>query len=109
MRQRKRKIRRLSKSNPSYLSKLNNKMRRFFICEIDKEYIKEQKKLRMGDCLLCGKCCQLVFRCPFLKDSDGYPICHIYHKKRPKPCSAFPIDERDLADVNYRCGYFFPS
>jgi hypothetical protein len=28
---------------------------------------------------------------------------------RPKPCQAFPIDNRDLADVNFLCGYFFPS
>ena len=26
-----------------------------------------------------------------------------------QPCQAFPIDERDLADVNFQCGYFFPS
>jgi hypothetical protein len=29
------------------------------------------------------------------------------YEGRPKPCVAFPIDERDLADVNFQCGYFF--
>ena len=60
----------------------------------------------------CGKCCQLVIPCPFLEGQEktaeaDHLTCLIYHKGRPPQCIAFPIDERDLADVNFQCGYYF--
>ena len=90
----------------SLLKKLANKMRRMIICTSAQDYVKEQEKLRSGECYQCGKCCKLLFRCPFLAGSEENPRCTIYND-RPKPCTAFPIDERDLADVNFQCGYFF--
>jgi hypothetical protein len=42
-----------------------------------------------------------------LGGSDENPRCLIYNSVRPNQCAAFPIDERDLADVNYLCSYSF--
>ena len=109
---RQRYLRKLTKSySSSHLTKVGNKVRRFILCLIGKDYVKEQEKLRFGDCVLCGKCCQLVIPCPFLEGQEEVEAdhlrCLIYHKGRPPQCVAFPIDERDLADVNFQCGYYF--
>jgi hypothetical protein len=109
---RQRYLRKLTKSDSSsHLTKVGNKIRRFILCLIGKDYVKEQEKLRFGDCVLCGKCCQLVIPCPFLEGKEeveaDHLSCLIYHKGRPPQCVAFPIDERDLADVNFQCGYYF--
>ena len=56
----------------------------------------------------CGRCCKLVFQCPFLGGTEDSSYCTIYDN-RPKPCQVFPINERDLAEVDYFCGYSFPS
>lgn len=102
-----RRLRRLMPSVASNrLSQLGNKVRRFFLCAFRPEYVREQERLRGGDCVQCGKCCKLVFKCPFLGGTDENPRCMVY-EGRPKPCQAFPIDRRDLVDVNFQCGYFF--
>ena len=88
--------------------KLSNKFRRLILCTIKEDYVREQEQIRGGECISCGRCCKLVFRCPYLGGTDEHPRCLVYDD-RPKPCKAFPIDERDLADVNFHCGYFFPS
>jgi hypothetical protein len=88
------------------LKRMTNKVRRMILCTTAQDYVKEQERLRSGECYQCGKCCKLLFRCPFLGGSEDNPRCTIYND-RPKPCMAFPIDERDLADVNFQCGYFF--
>jgi len=89
--------------------KLGNKVRRFVLCLIPTEYVRRQSSLRQGECVGCGRCCKLVFHCPFLGGSDENPRCLIYNAGRPNQCAAFPIDERDLADVNYLCSYSFAS
>ena len=109
---RQRYLKKLTKSDSSHFSKAGNKVRRFILCLLGKDYVKEQEKLRFGDCVLCGKCCQLVIPCPFLEGQEktaeaDHLTCLIYHKGRPPQCVAFPIDERDLADVNFQCGYYF--
>ncbi len=93
-------------SSTALLKRVTNKIRRTILCMTAEDYVKEQEKLRSGECYQCGKCCKLLFKCPFLGGSEDNPRCTIYHG-RPKPCMAFPIDERDLADVNFQCGYFF--
>lgn len=102
---------RLRKLMPSVSSgpvrKLGNKVRRFFLCLAGRDYIADQEKLRTGDCVFCGACCKLLFKCPFLVESGEMFLCGIYHLGRPGQCAAFPIDERDLADVNFKCGYSF--
>ena len=85
-------------------SKLKGVFRRFFLNRFRREYVKNQMKLRKGACYQCGQCCQLAFRCAFLTNLGK---CLIYHNGRPKQCKTFPIDERDLAEVDGECGYFF--
>ena len=104
-----RKLKKLMRSASSNkLTQLSNKFRRLILCTVNSDYIKQQEQIRGGECIGCGKCCKLVFRCPFLGGTDEHPRCQVYDD-RPKPCQVFPIDERDLADVNFQCGYFFPS
>jgi hypothetical protein len=103
-----RRLKRLMRSlSANKLTQLGNKIRRIVLCAIRSEYVERQTAIRGGECVGCGKCCKLVFRCPFLGGTDESPRCLVYDD-RPKPCQAFPIDERDLVDVNYQCGYFFP-
>ncbi|MBI3620935.1 MAG: hypothetical protein HY208_01925 [Nitrospirae bacterium] len=72
-------------------------------------YIQDQQQLREGECVRCGRCCRLVFRCPFLGGTEENPTCLIYERGRPFQCAAFPIDPRDLADVDFQCGYHFAA
>ena len=88
------------------LSKAWSKFRRFFLCLTNKGYVEAQEENRSGECFSCGKCCMLPFRCPFLLGDEFNYRCGIY-KDRPDQCRAFPIDERDLADVGFQCGYSF--
>lgn len=104
-----RRLRKLMRSvSSNRFIQIGNKFRRAILCVIRPEYIRRQEAIRGGECVGCGQCCKLVYRCPFLGGTDEHPRCMVYDD-RPKPCQAFPIDERDLVDVNYRCGYFFPS
>ncbi len=102
-------LRRLMPSRSTRLSKVANKVRRFLLCAVPSEYVRRQTSIRQGECVGCGRCCKLVFQCPFLGGSDENPRCLIYNHARPNQCAAFPIDERDLADVNYLCSYSFPE
>lgn len=102
-----RRLRKLMRSaSATHLTRLANKIRRAFLCALKPQYVEEMIRHRGGECVQCGKCCKLVFKCPFLGGTDENPRCMVY-EGRPKPCVAFPIDERDLADVNFQCGYFF--
>lgn len=104
-----RKLKKLMRSASSNkLSRLSNKFRRWILCTVKTDYIRQQEQIRGGECVGCGRCCKLVFRCPFLEGTEENHRCQVYDD-RPKPCQAFPIDERDLADVNFQCGYFFTS
>ena len=63
--------------------------------------------LRRGECNRCGACCELVFKCPFLKKySDGTSTCGIY-ENRPNLCRLFPIERRDIEEVRGTCTYYF--
>lgn len=94
-------------SAPSWWRMVLNKIRRSYLCYFDPDYVKEKEALRVGECFGCGKCCTLVFKCVFLTGSEEQARCQIYDVGRPKPCGAFPIDPKDLADVNFLCGYSF--
>jgi len=99
----------LTPSRTSPFSKLVNKVRRFLLCTVNTSYIENQQQLREGECVRCGRCCRLVFRCPFLGGTEENPTCTIYEQGRPFQCAAFPIDPRDLADVDFQCGYHFAA
>jgi hypothetical protein len=83
------------------------KLRRFVNSNFRKEEVIAKLALRRGDCNRCGACCELLFKCPFLKKhEDGTSTCGIY-EDRPNQCRLFPIDQRDLAEVRGTCSYYF--
>jgi uncharacterized protein (UPF0248 family) len=79
------------------------KARRFLLCEFFPGYLQRSLASRAGKCKQCGRCCRIVFECPQLKDN----LCRIYYQGRSKVCRTFPIDPRDLKEVDGLCGYFF--
>lgn len=101
---------------------LYGKIRRFYYHKFKPSYIEKNIIRRKGDCIRCGACCQLLFKCPFLTYEDNremnrtattLAVCEI-HEKRPGNCRHFPIDERDLRDrdfvlLNKKCGFSFDS
>ncbi len=89
------------------INPFKSKIRRFVLCKFHKGYVEAQLKKRRGDCLQCGKCCRFLYRCPFLIGSDENMRCLIYNFCRPSQCIAFPIDVKDLEEVNFKCGYYF--
>lgn len=90
--------------NGKFWRGLWGKLRRLYLVHFRLQYVQEQLKKRRGHCLQCGKCCRFAVKCPHLTEDNK---CDIYNLKRPKQCVYFPIDEKDLADVNFECGYYF--
>ena len=83
------------------------KIRRFVITNFRKQDTIDSLALRRGECNRCGACCELVFKCPFLKkQSDGTSLCGIY-ENRPNSCRLFPIEQRDIQEVRGSCSYYF--
>jgi len=83
------------------------KIRRFVNTTFRKQETIESLALRRGECNRCGACCELVFKCPFLKKmSDGSSMCGIY-ENRPNSCRLFPIEKRDIQEVRGTCSYYF--
>jgi hypothetical protein len=83
------------------------KARRFALVRFRPGYVARQTALREGECNRCGRCCKILFRCPFLKEGEGGEShCRIYGQRFDQ-CVAFPIDDRDLADVDFNCTYSF--
>src|SRR5215204_7416867 len=69
------------------------KIRRFVNTNFRKQETIASLSLRRGDCNRCGACCELVFKCPFLKKQpDGSSLCGIY-ENRPNSCRLFPIEK----------------
>lgn len=86
------------------LRSLRGKLRRWWLTSFRRGYVAEQLARRQGACRSCGRCCRLMYRCQFLNRSNR---CFVYGIWRPRNCTAFPIDERDLADVDGQCGFSF--
>ena len=83
------------------------KIRRFVNTNFRKQEMIQSLALRRGECNRCGACCELVFKCPFLKkNSDGTSLCGIY-ENRPNSCRLFPIEQRDIREVKGTCSYYF--
>jgi hypothetical protein len=87
------------------------KIRRVYYWTVRKEYILRSHARRRGECVRCGACCKLMFRCPWLDESGALPVC-VRHETRPMNCRVYPIDEADLADRDVimpdkKCGYSF--
>jgi hypothetical protein len=79
------------------------KLRRLAISKLRPGYVEEARTRRRGECLRCGACCSIMFKCPGLKEGNH---CSVYHK-RPMQCRHFPIDEHDLRYLEHFCGYYF--
>ncbi len=82
------------------------KVRRWLLDKFKRSFVRRSLEERIGECKMCGKCCKLVFRCPFLKKEGKCQTCSIY-ELRPAQCRHFPIDNRDLKDLGGTCGYSF--
>ncbi len=83
------------------------KIRRFVNTNFRKQETIASLALRRGECNRCGACCELVFKCPFLKKNpDGSSLCGIY-ENRPNSCRLFPIEQRDIREVKGTCSYYF--
>ncbi len=87
------------------------KLRRYYLLRYRPGYVEESLKRRVGSCDRTGACCKLMFSCPLLNWLDQLPLCHAY-KHRPRSCTIFPIDERDLRDRDIvdpwdSCGFSF--
>jgi hypothetical protein len=85
----------------------SGKIRRFWLIRLRKDYVDAQIANRQGECNHCGNCCEILFKCPFLITlEDASSQCSIY-EDRPGQCAAFPIDVKDLSDVDFDCTYTF--
>ena len=83
------------------------KLRRFVSANFRKQEVVAALALRRGECNRCGACCEILFKCPFLKKhKDGTTTCGIY-EDRPNQCRLFPIEQRDLAEVRGSCSFYF--
>jgi len=83
------------------------KLRRFVSANFRKDEVIAQLALRRGECNRCGACCEILFKCPFLKKhDDGTTTCGIY-EDRPNQCRLFPIEKRDLEEVRGSCSFYF--
>ncbi len=83
------------------------KLRRFLWTNLRKHEVIEALALRRGECNRCGACCEILYKCPFLKkEADGTGTCGIY-EERPNACRYFPIDQRDLLEVRGSCSFYF--
>jgi len=87
------------------------KLRRFYLLRLRRGYVEKSLERRVGECRRSGACCNLMFPCPLIGWLDRLPTCSIY-QHRPRNCTAFPIDERDLRDRDILnpwepCGFSF--
>jgi len=90
---------------------LCGKLRRLGLGLFGRRYIRRRAAARAGECLRCGACCRLAYRCHLLRDNGQITECR-FHGWRPLNCRLFPIDERDLADRDLiapdtACGFRF--
>ena len=86
---------------------VQGKLRRFVSSNFRRQEVIESLALRRGDCNRCGACCEILFKCPFLKKhGDGTTSCGIY-EDRPNQCRLFPIEKRDLEEVRGQCSFYF--
>ena len=86
---------------------VQGKLRRAINIRFRKEEVVAKLSLRRGDCNRCGACCEILFKCPFLKKhDDGLTTCGIY-EDRPNQCRLFPIEQRDLEEVRGQCSFYF--
>lgn len=79
------------------------KVRRFVAIRLMPGRTARNLARRRGQCRLCGTCCKLLFKCPFLDDCER---CKVY-TKRADQCALFPMSPRDLKFLEHTCGFYF--
>jgi hypothetical protein len=92
-----------------FLYHVGGKFRRFRLAHFQKAYVLEQQSARQGACRQCGTCCNLLFTCPRLTKASN---CLAYGTCRPDVCKLFPIDQRDIREVEMcggKCGFYFTT
>jgi hypothetical protein len=90
-----------------FLYHARGKARRFWLVHFQKAYVLEQRAAREGACRQCGTCCNLLFTCPRLTKRSN---CMAYGTCRPEVCKRFPIDHRDIQEIEIcggKCGFHF--
>jgi hypothetical protein len=100
-------LRRSSIRKTRFMTHLSGKLRRSDLVYFKKNYVHKQLLIRIGECSQCGSCCLFLFNCPMLTHSG---LCLIYNRYRPQACCCFPIDQRDVDEVELmggKCGYQF--
>jgi len=88
------------------LGKLRRDLYTKFLLKFRRNYVKYKLRTRKGFCSKCGDCCRFKsLTCPYLKNN----LCTI-HKKKPKECRMFPIDEiQKILTIgrNNRCTFYW--
>src|SRR3990172_3596797 len=88
------------------LTQAARKIRRFVKSTFRYRQALEGIELRRGECNRCGRCCKILFRCPFLREEDGSFSCRIYGHHFAA-CKLFPLQPADLAELGGECTYTF--
>jgi hypothetical protein len=82
------------------------KFRRFYKATFRPRNAAELLQLRDGECNRCGRCCKILFRCPFLREDGDTYSCRIYGHHFAS-CKLFPLEPRDLEELGGECTYHF--
>lgn len=80
-----------------------SKVRRYWLSKFRPAYVARMRRQRRGECLRCGSCCNIMFKCPHLENGSH---CVVYDG-RATQCRNFPIDHRDLRYLEDACGFHF--
>ncbi|MEE9229132.1 MAG: hypothetical protein V3U86_00340 [Acidobacteriota bacterium] len=82
------------------------KARRFYKSTFTPRETARLVESRQGECNRCGRCCKILFHCPFLREENESYSCRIYGHHFAA-CKLFPIEPRDLLELGGECTYSF--
>jgi len=88
------------------LAQAAGKLRRFYKSTFRYRQALEGIELRRGECNRCGRCCKILFRCPFLIEEGDSFRCRIYGRHFTA-CKLFPLEAADLAELDGECTFHF--
>jgi len=88
------------------LAQAAGKLRRFYKSTFRRRHAEAGVALRRGECNRCGRCCKILFRCPFLREANGEYSCRIYGHHFTA-CKLFPLEPADLAELDGECTFTF--
>src|SRR5437867_262532 len=88
------------------LGQAAGKIRRFYKSTFTPRAAAKLVELRRGECNRCGRCCKILFRCPFLREEGETFSCRIYGHHFAA-CKLFPLEPQDLAELGGECTFTF--